>query len=141
MAVSKSWSGDIGAVRKRKYFTVAEANRTLPLVRRVVGDVVQAHEAATALHMRLEHRMPVVERDEITGQLERLVDRLGDLIEELKTIGCELKDYRIGLIDFVGQYRGREILLCWKLGESAVEHWHELHTGFQGRQPVALLDR
>lgn len=140
MAVSKSWSGGSGVSARKKVFTVEEANRTLPLVRRVVADVVRAHEEATGLHMRLEHRLPTHERDAIQNELERIVDRLGDLIEELKAVGCDLKDYRIGLIDFIGRHEGRDICLCWKLGEEAVDHWHELHDGFAGRQPVALLE-
>lgn len=140
MAVSKSWSGGTEAASRRKYFTLAEANRALPLVQRVVADVVRTHEEASGLHNQLEHRMSVKQRDDIQGKLENAVDRLNDLVEELKTIGCELKDYRSGLIDFVGRHEGRDIYLCWKLGEPAVEHWHELHAGFAGRQPVSVLE-
>ena len=140
MAVSKSWSGDTIATARKRHFTLTEANRALPLVRRVVRDVVRTHEEATMLHGRLEHRLPTAERDDVQAALERAVDRLGDLIEELKSIGCELKDYRIGLIDFVGTHRGRDIYLCWRLGEPSIQHWHELHAGAAGRQPVELLD-
>lgn len=139
MAVSKSWSGDVGTVPRRKYFTLDEARRALPLVRRVVADVVCAHEQATFLHGQLEGRQSASVRDEIHRQLERTVDRLGDLIEELKTIGCEIKDYRRGLIDFVGKHEGRDIYLCWQHGEQTIEHWHELHAGVAGRQPVGML--
>ena len=139
MAVSKSWSGDAATPVRQKSFTVEEANRALPLVRRIVADVVRTHENATVLHARLEERLPQPARDDVQVRLERAVDRLTDLVEELKAVGCELKDYRLGLIDFVGKYRGRDIYLCWKHGESSVEHWHELHDGFAGRQPVSLL--
>jgi hypothetical protein len=140
MAVSKPWSGGTEPATQQKYFTIAEANRALPLVQRVVGDIVRTHEEASALHSQLEHRMPVKQRDEIQNKLENAVDRLNDLVEELKTIGCELKDYRTGLIDFVGRHEGRDIYLCWRLGEAAVEHWHELHAGFAGRQPASMLE-
>ena len=140
MAVSKSWSSDLTAVARKKYFTLAEANRALPLVRRVVEDLVRAHEEASALHTQLEHRLPVKQRDEIQNSLERSVDRLGDLIDELKSIGCDLKDYRSGLIDFVGRHDGRDIFLCWQLGDATIEYWHEIHTGFAGRLPVSELE-
>ncbi|MDB5326994.1 MAG: hypothetical protein JWM57_2563 [Phycisphaerales bacterium] len=139
MALSKSWSSDATAVTRKKYFTIAEANRALPLVRRIVEDLVRTHEDASTLHNQLEHRLPVKQRDEIQNALERAVDRLGDLIDELKSIGCDLKDYRTGLIDFVGRHDGRDIFLCWKLGEASIEYWHEIHTGFSGRQPVSEL--
>lgn len=140
MAISKSWSGDVGTAPRRKIFTLAEAQRALPLVRRIVEDVTKAHVEATQLHMQLEDRLPVTQRDEIHNKLERMVDRLGDLIDELKAVGCELKDYRTGLVDFFGRHEGRDICLCWKLGEPEVAHWHELHAGFAGRQPVSTLE-
>ena len=140
MAASKSWSGDAGVQpRPKKYFTLAEATRALPLVRRIVGDIVRMHEEATVLHGELEAKLSLPRRDAVQNELERAVDRLGDLIDELKQIGCEIKDYRVGLIDFVSKYQGRDIYLCWKLGESAIDFWHELHAGLQGRQPVSEL--
>lgn len=139
MAVSKSWSSDTHPYQQRKYFTLAEANRTLPLVRRIVADIVSTHETATYLHAQLENRDHPQTREELEKQLERTVDRLNELSEELKAVGCELKDYRMGLVDFISRHEGREIYLCWMLGEQTIRHWHELHTGFQGRQPVELL--
>ena len=139
MATSKSWSSDLATVRRKKLFTLDEANRALPLVRRIALDIVRIHEEATILHSRLEHRTRSQQRSEIESSLERAVDRLNDLIEELKEIGCELKDYRMGLIDFVGKHQGREIYLCWRLGEDQIGHWHELNDGIAGRKPVSLL--
>jgi hypothetical protein len=60
-------------------------------------------------------------------------------VDELTSIGVELKDYQMGLVDFIGRHQGRDVYLCWKLGESKIGFWHELHTGFTGRQPVASL--
>ena len=68
-----------------------------------------------------------------------MLHRLEDYVDELSEIGCELKDYQIGLIDFTGRYQGRDICLCWKLGEETITHWHELNSGFAGRKPVSLL--
>ena len=51
----------------------------------------------------------------------------------------ELKDYQTGLIDFIGRHEGRDVYLCWKLGEEQITHWHELNAGFAGRQPVETL--
>ncbi len=141
MAAPKSWSSDVAAVRRRKHFTLDEAHRALPLVKQIVTDIVRTHDRASNLHAQLEHRLPAPQRGELETNLEKTVDRLNDLVDELKDIGVELKDYRLGLIDFVGKHEGREIYLCWKLGEPAIEHWHELQDGIAGRQPVSLLAR
>ncbi len=125
--------------QRRKVFTVAEANRTLPLVRRIVTDIVRTHERATELHAQLEDRACPIKRADTEVALENQVDKLTDLVDELRMVGCELKDYRQGLVDFVGKHQGREICLCWKLGEENVDWWHELHTGFAGRLPVSLI--
>ena len=45
----------------------------------------------------------------------------------------------MGLVDFIGRHQGRDVYLCWKLGEAAIAYWHELQTGFAGRQPVSSL--
>lgn len=139
MAVSKSWSSGTSLHQQRKYFTLAEANRSLPLVSRIVSDIVSTHETATYLHAQLENRDSPQPREDLEKRLEQTVDRLNDLLDELKAVGCELKDYRMGLVDFISRHEGREIYLCWMLGEQTITHWHELHAGFQGRQPVELL--
>lgn len=124
---------------KRRY-TLAEANRALPLVTRIVRDIVNAHERATQLQAKIEE-LPAAAKDSAYAQdqLDSALDRLQDYVDELGTLGIELKDYETGLIDFPGRHEGRDVLLCWKLGEERVGHWHEVHAGFAGRQPVSKL--
>ena len=50
--------------------------------------------------------------------------------------GAQIKDLDIGLIDFLTMYRGREVLLCWKLGEEGIGYWHGTEEGFRGRKPI-----
>lgn len=126
--------------RAKKYFTLDEANRTLPLVRRVVGDIVRTHGLVSQLHSELEKCGAAAEQQQMQQDLEREVDRLHEYVDELTAIGCDLKDYQTGLVDFLGRHKGRNVCLCWKLGEEKVEFWHELQTGFAGRQPVATLE-
>ena len=126
-------------MRARKHFSLAQANATLPLVRRVVADVVAAHAAARELHAQLESPPAGAVRQNIEQNLERCVDRMHLLVEELTEIGCDLKDYPMGLVDFLGRHQGREICLCWKHGEGDIEFWHELHAGYGGREPISLL--
>jgi hypothetical protein len=124
---------------KRRY-TLAEANRALPLVTRIVRDIVNAHERATQLQAKIEE-LPAAAKDSAYAQdqLDSALDRLQDYVDELAALAIELKDYETGLIDFPGRHEGRDVFLCWKLGEERVGHWHEVHAGFAGRQPVSKL--
>jgi len=117
-----------------------QANKTLPLVSRIVGDIVKAHEVATSLQAKIEASSQTNQDQQAETDLERKLDRLQNLVDELSEVGCELKDYQTGLVDFVGKHQGRDIYLCWKLGEGKIAYWHEMQTGFAGRQPVSVLD-
>ncbi len=61
---------------------------------------------------------------------------INGLIERVTSLGVEVKDLEMGLVDFRGEREGREIYLCWKLGEERVAFWHELNTGYSSRQPL-----
>jgi hypothetical protein len=119
-------------------FTVEQANKSLPLVKRIVADIVSTHDRATKNQLRLE-KAKGSDQQAAQRELDASVDRLQDLVDELSDVGCELKDYQTGLIDFVGRHDGRDVYLCWKLGEEKITHWHELDTGFAGRKPVSQL--
>lgn len=58
------------------------------------------------------------------------------LVERVNKLGAEVKDIDMGLCDFRSRREGREVYLCWKLGEERVSYWHELHTGYATRQPL-----
>jgi hypothetical protein len=126
--------------KPKKRFTLAQANKTLPLVSRIVKDIVNAHERATTLQTKLEGQIPNKDRTDAEANLEGTLDRLQTLVDELSGVGVELKDYQMGLVDFVGRHKGHDVYLCWKLGEDKVAYWHEMQTGFAGRQPVNTLD-
>lgn len=125
--------------QSRKHFTLAQANRSLPLVRRIVRDIVQAHERAAALQMKLAEMSGGPESKATQDELEEAMLRLQEFVEELTEIGCELKDYQMGLIDFFGRHQGRDVCLCWRLGEEQIGYWHELHSGFTARQPISTF--
>ena len=126
----------------RRYFTVEDANRTLPLVRRIVNDIVEDYRRwKDAVHRyELLAGAPTAETDPTPGELhdeiERIAERIAGYIDELSAIGCLFKGFDDGLVDFYGKRDGRDVFLCWKLGEPAVEHWHEIGDGFAGRQPL-----
>jgi len=129
--------------KKQEYFTVESANRTLPLVRSIVTDIVEKFRELNDLHGRLEvlqgsrrealtdaHREEV---EEVERDFEKKKDELKTVVDELQGLGVQLKGPE-GLVDFPAMLDGREVYLCWKLGEPEVLFWHELEAGFAGRQ-------
>ncbi len=124
-----------------KRFTPSEANRALPLVRRIVDDVVAAFESARSLELRRAKALgsktgSIVEIDRDLMAAARLLQRL---VSELELIGCQLKDAATGLVDFPAMDGDREVLLCWRRGEGAIEYWHDVDAGVAGRRPLSEL--
>jgi hypothetical protein len=129
----------------RKYFTVEEANRTLPLVRRVVGDIVDEYRRWRENVYRYEliaaSRGPgeaeTEEQVALRGLVDQSAQRINAYMEELALVGCVFKGFEEGLVDFYSKLGGRDVFLCWKLGEPEVSHWHELDAGYAGRRPLS----
>jgi len=127
-----------------KFFTLSEANRTLPLVKRVVQDIASLYPSWKDLVSRYEliaakARPDWGESPEQLGlkaQIDDVARKINACLVELEQVGCEFKGFEEGLVDFHGRLDDREILWCWKLGEDRVSHWHELDAGFAGRQPI-----
>jgi len=122
-----------------KYFTPSEARKTLPLVKKIVKDILD-----TSRDMR-------VIADEIGGQavkdprIQKLADDIENFMFELEEIGCFFKDwnFQIGLIDFPAIIEGNEVFLCWRSDEEDIIYYHEMEAGFAGRKlipPEELTD-
>jgi hypothetical protein len=136
------------APAKKKYFTPAEANAALPLVRAIVRDIAELAGSLVERQERLARLRPSgritlgdayqEEVQQMQAELERDLERMREFEDELRKLGVELKDHRTGLIDFPCRMNDREVYLCWRLGEPAVEHWHELEAGFTGRQKLKV---
>jgi hypothetical protein len=126
----------------KKFFTLAEASRALPLVKRIASDIQTVQAARLKIHAELSatltHAAPA-RQTALQGDFDRATCRLEQLIEELIAIGVELKDPSRALLDFPTHHEGREVLLCWKAGEDAITHWHEPEAGYAGRKPIASL--
>jgi len=130
---------------KRRYFSVEEANKTLPLVKVIVTDIVHQFRVVSELKQRLsavlnERRRPASdpyseELAQTQAELETEEEKLAGFIDELTKLGVELKGMD-GLCDFYSLMEGREVYLCWRLGEPQVQYWHELDAGFAGRKPL-----
>ncbi len=129
------------ATTSAKYFTVAEANAALPLVKRIVKDIVEQYRQVMVCHARLqEGDLPDPERDRLESARSQATDKLDNLANELADIGCELKDWEGGLVDFPARMDRRDVHLCWKLGEEQITKWHEVYAGFAGREPITAAD-
>lgn len=127
----------------RERFTVEDANRTLPLVRRIVSDAVRdywrwqdkvrQYEEVAANRVAGEQSEEAERLEKETAQLAREID---GYIEEIRQLGVEFKGFDTGLVDFPAEMNGRPVLLCWQLGEESVQYWHEEDAGYAGRQPL-----
>jgi hypothetical protein len=130
----------------KRYFTVAEANAALPLVKAIARDIAQLAHELRERHERLGRiRTPGRENtsgvydeeiDQILAEFERGKERMREYEQEMKNLGVELKEYYAGLVDFPSRMDGRDVYLCWRLGEEEVAYWHEMDAGFAGRQKL-----
>ncbi len=123
-----------------RLFTVESADGALVFVRKVVKDIVGAYKELLRLRTERQELALLADAREplenLRRRIEQKVDQLKRLYQELTDVGCELKDLSGGLVDFPAMLEGRKVLLCWKLGEPDVAHWHEERAGFAGRQPI-----
>ncbi len=116
-------------------FTIEEANKTLPLVKRIVEDIlnigriIRAFDAEYGAQSR---RMPVV---------QQYWHKLEQVVLELDHLGCFYQDwsFELGLVDFPAEINGRIVFLCWRSDEPAIQYYHELDAGYAGRQPLPEL--
>jgi len=126
------------------YFTREEAEALLPQVTVTLLKIREQRQAMQHAEDELgalraqsmnngHHLHERIER--LQKALVEHIESLQTLARELRHFGCELKDPDTGLIDFLSIRGGREIYLCWQLGEERINYWHYLDTGFAGRQP------
>lgn len=120
------------AERKIKYFTPEEANRTLPLVKKIVKDILDySFELKTIT-------------DSTGGEIEdnreaqRMIYSIRGFMKELEEIGCSYKDWNfsIGLVDFPSIINDEEVYLCWKSDEESIIYYHGINEGFKGRKLI-----
>jgi hypothetical protein len=127
-----------------RIFRRDEANRTLPLVQRIVQDIVDDYgrwkESLGQYELAAAHQRPdsgeSPEAVAMRQQVDVVAQRINGYIAELEQIGCVLKGFDDGLVDFRGRLDGRDVWLCWRLGEAEVNHWHEMDEGYRSRRPL-----
>lgn len=122
-----------------RLFTPAQANRTLPLVRRIVTDILAKGGELRALVASHPQGLPVKQHE----RAGRLDGELRELFRELERVGCSFRDagFQRGLVDFPARIDGEDVLLCWQTEEPRVAWFHAPDAGFAGRRPIpaALL--
>lgn len=115
-----------------KYFTPEEANRTLPLVKKIVKDILDYSFMLKTI------------TDSVAGEVEEnreaqnLISEIKGFLAELEEIGCYYKDWNfaVGLVDFPSIIDDDEVLLCWKSDEKKIMYYHGINEGFRGRKII-----
>ena len=113
----------------KKYFTPQEANKRLPLIKKIVTDILEKGKRAKML-------LQTTGND--TQEISSLEAQMEILMIELEELGCYFKDwnYEIGLVDFPAVIDGQEVMLCWRSDEPRVEWYHGILDGYAGRQKI-----
>jgi len=127
-------------------FTLAEATEALHELRPVAERLVALRSRLRLVSERQAelraavgangHGLTLNDLQLTTDELQRLGDELNACIETIQAVGAEVKDLETGLLDFPALREGREILLCWQVGEDAIAWWHGREEGFAGRKPL-----
>jgi hypothetical protein len=130
-----------------KTFTLDEAQSLLPVLEALLKRAIESKQAADAAEvhiaelaqriylaggMRVDVGQVAKQRAEVEGHLQRVRES----VAEIDAIGVQVKDLEAGLLDFPCRLDDQVVLLCWRMGETAIEHWHTVDAGFKGRQPV-----
>ena len=128
-------------------FTLDEAQTLLPVLESLLRTAISAKEIiqqAETEQQILQHSiflnggmfLDVVALARRKAERVKAEQRAKDALAEIDAIGVQVKDLDIGLLDFPCEVEGQIILLCWKLGEKAITHWHGTQEGFAGRKPI-----
>ncbi|MCS6915743.1 MAG: DUF2203 domain-containing protein [Myxococcales bacterium] len=132
----------------KRYFTVQEANALIPMLEERFGRILRLRSQLRTAYQELERLGETPSAETLTrlsgppelraarGKFRALMEALQEDIRAVEATGAEIKDLDIGLCDFLGRRRGRDVYLCWRYGERQITHWHDLNAGFAGRQPL-----
>ena len=130
-----------------KTFTIEEAQSLLPvlesLLKRAIEGKREAEQVETGLSELARRvsdsggmRVDVANVAKLRADMEAHMQRVRESIAEIDSIGVQVKDIENGLLDFPCSMDGQLVLLCWRMGETSIDHWHTMESGFQGRQPL-----
>ncbi len=128
----------------KKIFTVTEANSALPKLSELLTALQQRFGWVRAHRDRVPQtggRYPLVNEGPVDPEYFHCLMAIRSLLDDVEQMGAQVKDVSTGLVDFPARMQGRSVLLCWRLGEDEVGFWHDLESGFSGRQPLPDSER
>ena len=131
----------------KKYFTIESAQKHLPQIKKSLLKLQNLKKVIDSI-LSVEIYPRDINYDEfietntkLNKEYHKLSYEFYKKLEKLEKIGCLLKDLEQGLVDFYCKFEGRDIFLCWKLGEEKIQAWHEPDTGFAGRKRIVDLEQ
>ncbi len=122
-----------------KYYTVEEANALLPTLEPLMKQLLTRRARASRLAQQMGHLLGDYRSNVGAAELSVLTQdfaAIERMLGKIRAYGVVIKDVNAGLLDFLSERNGRDVYLCWRYGEDRVEFFHELHTGFAGRQHI-----
>jgi hypothetical protein len=130
-----------------KTFTLDEAQSLLPVLESLLKRAIEGKQSAEQVESGLSDlarriylsggmRVDVASVAKKREEMESHLQRVRESVAEIDSIGVQVKDLEAGLLDFPCRLDDQVVLLCWRMGESAIEHWHTVEQGFKGRQPL-----
>ena len=124
--------------RFSKHYSLEEAREFLPIVQNWIDELIALREELGTVDQALESRLRTgVDLGGATvNERTRSVARFQSILGEFQSAEIQLKDLDRGLVDFPHLRAGEEVFLCWESGEDDIDFWHELDTGFAGREPI-----
>jgi len=137
----------INTVMAEHTFTLEEAQSLFPVLESLLRTAIDGKKLIESVDAELQavaHRvflnggtfLNIVHLARRKAEREKSIRRVKDSIAEIDSIGVQVKDLDIGLLDFPCVVDGRTVLLCWRLGEKSITHWHGVSEGFAGRKPI-----
>jgi hypothetical protein len=122
-----------------KRFTVEEAEALIPELERLfaaIGELAAQAEAKAASLRRRDEDEEVAASALERAQLQFLARGVQERLQEISSLGAIPKGVEPALVDFPARLAGRDVYLCWKLGEKRIAHYHGVEDGFAGRKPL-----
>jgi hypothetical protein len=130
-----------------KTFTLEEAQSLLPVLESLLKRAIEGKAAAEQVESSLTElarriylsggmRVDVANVTKQRADAETHLQLVRETLAEIDSIGVQVKDFEAGLLDFPCRLDDQVVLLCWRMGEPSIEHWHTVEEGFQGRQPL-----
>lgn len=122
-----------------RVFTLQEARSLIPTLRRLLTRMAKSR--VRLLDLRVEIDLARENARYGGGSpagptyLKFMLD-FTEVMQEIQSLGVQMKDFSNGLVDFPCEYEGRIVFLCWKPDEDEINWWHEIDAGFAGRQPL-----